>query len=84
MAVVCTREGEKGKIYVPNDAVPGAAPAEDEVRQRLDSLLQQSGLTLPDEPLQSVRPSPNARGVSAVTHVLKEVLVGLAKGAIFS
>ena len=33
---------------------------EDEVKRRLEAMRKDTGLTIPDEPLQSVRPSPGA------------------------
>ena len=68
MALVCTRPGKKGKVYIAADDLPAnLLPNEDAIRCRLAELCQRTGLTVPDEPINPVRPSPNARGLSAVT-----------------
>jgi len=66
VAIVAEREGERGKVYLPVRTI-AEEPDEAKVDRRLAALMNETGLTLPDEPLQPVRPSPNARGVSAVT-----------------
>jgi len=67
MVAIGTREGHTGKVYVPGRPSSGLEPDEDSVARRLEEVLREAGLTVPAEPLQSIRPSPNARGVSAVT-----------------
>ncbi len=67
MAVAADRKGERGKVYLPAQVSSSEKPDEAEIRRRLTALVGETGLTLPDEPLQSIRPSPNARGVSGVT-----------------
>jgi putative DNA methylase len=67
IAVVAKREGETGKVYLPSQSSSERKSDEVIVPRRLERLMQETGLTLPDEPLPATRPSPNARGVSAVT-----------------
>jgi putative DNA methylase len=73
MAVVCTRPGKRGKVYLATDGLPAdLLPDEDAIRRRIAELCRRTGLIVPDEPINPVRPSPNARGLSAVTrHGLK-------------
>ena len=63
MAVVCAREGKKGKVYLAVDELSD----EDAICRRIDGLCRRAGLTVPDELINPLRPSPNARGLSAVT-----------------
>ncbi|HJY81531.1 MAG TPA: DUF1156 domain-containing protein, partial [Candidatus Binatia bacterium] len=51
MAVVATCKGERGKVYLPAGTLPQMEPDEMEVEQRLDSLLKETGLSLPTEPI---------------------------------
>jgi len=52
MAVVCTKPGTKGKIYVSADDLPAwAVPDDDEIHRRIDDLCRETGLTVPDEPI---------------------------------
>lgn len=51
MAVVCTRPGQRGKVYLSADGVPEAVPDDDPIRKRIDALCERTGLTVPDEPL---------------------------------
>jgi putative DNA methylase len=73
MAVVCTRprkkgSRKKGKIYIAADSLPAdLLPYDDTIRRRIGELCHRTGLTVPDEPINPLRPSPNARGLSAVT-----------------
>ncbi len=73
MAVVCTRPGKKGKVYLTADDLPAELlPDAEAIRRRIAELCRRTGLTVPEEPINPVRPSPNARGLSAVTrHGLK-------------
>src|SRR5262249_33091867 len=48
---------------LPTDLLPN----EQAILGRIDELCLRTGLTVPDEPINPVRPSPNARGLSAVT-----------------
>jgi putative DNA methylase len=68
MTVVCVNPNMRGKRYIassdlPTDLLPGA----DIIRGRINELCRQTGLTRPNEPINPLRPSPNARGLSAVT-----------------
>jgi putative DNA methylase len=49
MAVVCTRTGEQGKVYLSADDVPVAAPDENAIQTRIDKLCERTGLTIPNE-----------------------------------
>jgi putative DNA methylase len=51
MAVVCTRPGSQGKVYLSADEVPGVLPNDAGIRQRIETLCRDAGLTTPDEPL---------------------------------
>jgi putative DNA methylase len=52
MATVCTRKGARGKVYVPaGNSV--AVSATDRISHRLESLLSETGLSLPTEPVYS-------------------------------
>lgn len=63
VAVVTVRPGRKGKVYVSADdtTVPRL------LESRLAALIKASGISIPTESINSLRPSPNARGLSAVT-----------------
>jgi len=68
IAVVCTRENGNGKVYLSvDDLPPGLAFDLDDVRRRLADVCMRSGISVPSEPIGAARPSPNARGLSAVT-----------------
>jgi putative DNA methylase len=50
MAVVCTKEGEPGKIYLSSDEVPeDFIPDEKEIWERIEKLCEETGLSVPDE-----------------------------------
>ncbi|MEW6199183.1 MAG: DUF1156 domain-containing protein [Planctomycetota bacterium] len=62
MAVVCTRPGARGKVYLAADSLPPLPPGEgrgegsylpddDAIRRRIDELCRRTGLTMPDEPI---------------------------------
>lgn len=52
MALVCTRPGQKGKVYLPAEEVPPEILPDDEaIRERIRHLCGQTGLTVPEEPL---------------------------------
>ena len=68
MAVVCSRRGSKGKVYVSGDDVPQTLTSDGgSVRKRIEVVCESSGLTVPSEPISPLRPSPNARGLSGLT-----------------
>jgi len=52
MAVVCTRPGKQGKVYVSADSVQGVIPDVGAIEARISALCQATGLTVPDEPVQ--------------------------------
>jgi putative DNA methylase len=51
MAAFCTRNGERGKVYLPAGASRDLEPDEAKVSDRLHTLLRETGLTLPNEPI---------------------------------
>ena len=54
MAIVCTRPGRQGKIYLSADEVASALlPNDDAIRARIEQLCTETGLTVPDEPIFS-------------------------------
>jgi putative DNA methylase len=67
MGVVCARPGDRGKVYLSADDAPECVPREDVLRAMLADVCQKSGLTVPDEPINPLRPSPWTRGASGPT-----------------
>ncbi len=62
MAVVCTRPGKQGKIYLaandlPESSDPSAPSFEAAIRQRIARLCQETGLTVPEEPITTDAPN---------------------------
>jgi putative DNA methylase len=53
MAIACVRPGKQGKVYLSADGLPEFVPNDSVVRQRIECLCEQTGLTVPDEPLVS-------------------------------
>lgn len=52
MAVVCTKEGKTGKIYLSADEVPDyVIPDEKEIWKRIGKLCEKTGLSVPEEEL---------------------------------
>jgi len=52
MAVVCTRPGKRGKVYLSaDDLSPTLLPDDDAIRCRIEALCAETGLTVPDEPI---------------------------------
>jgi len=52
MAVVCTKKGKPGKIYLSPDEVPeDLIPDEKEIWKRIEKLCEETGLSVPNEPL---------------------------------
>ncbi len=51
MAIVCTRSGERGKVYLSFDEYPDMLPDDDAISSRIDALCSEVGLTIPDEPI---------------------------------
>lgn len=68
MAVIAIRPDCQGKIYIGADDLPDGFISDIvDVNARIDKVCASSGLTVPNEPINAARPSPNARGMSAVT-----------------
>jgi putative DNA methylase len=63
MAIVCTRPGRQGKVYLAADDYPEFAPDDDAIRKRIEALCQRTGLTVPGEPI--IQRCQNALGLSA-------------------
>ncbi len=53
MSIVCTRPGRQGKIYLSADDHPEYWPDDEAIRQRIEALCQQTGLTVPSEPIEA-------------------------------
>jgi putative DNA methylase len=51
MAIVCTRPGRQGKVYLPADEYPDFRPDDEAIRQRIEALCRRTGLTVPSEPI---------------------------------
>src|SRR2546425_10111335 len=51
MALVCTRPGKQGKVYLAANDVPDAAPNEKAIQRRIQKLCELTGLTVPNEPM---------------------------------
>ncbi len=51
MAIVCTRPGRQGKIYLSADDYPGFVPDNEAIRKRIEDLCARTGLSVPNEPL---------------------------------
>ncbi len=59
MAIVCTRPGRQGKVYLSADDYPEFAPDDEAIRQRIEALCQRTGLTVPSEPIINDAKSAN-------------------------
>jgi putative DNA methylase len=58
MAVVCTKEGEPGKIYLSADKIPeDLIPDEKEIWERIEKLCEETGLTIPEEDMDTNDPT---------------------------
>jgi adenine-specific DNA methylase len=66
MAVVCIRPGTHGKRFLEADKLSEDV-SETAISGHIEKICASSGLSVPSEPISHVRPSPNARGLSAVT-----------------
>lgn len=51
MAIVCTRPGRQGKIYLSADDYPQFWPDDNAIRARIETLCRRTGLTVPSEPM---------------------------------
>jgi putative DNA methylase len=67
MAVAGIRPNVKGKVYLAGEQIDHLAPDIEETEVRTKELLKRSQMAPLTEALNPVRPSPNARGLSAVT-----------------
>ncbi|ERT08625.1 hypothetical protein M595_1411 [Lyngbya aestuarii BL J] len=53
MAIVCTTPGAKGKTYLSGTDYQKYVPNEVQIKERLEKLCAETGLTIPDEPIFS-------------------------------
>jgi putative DNA methylase len=68
LAVVCTGPNGRVKRYLAASSIlPQASPGDEVIQRRIDALCQATGISSPSEAINPLRPSPNARGLSAVT-----------------
>lgn len=68
MTIVCTAPESKGKKYISVEKLSdGSMPEEIALQNRIYNLYKNSGLSILVENINPLRPSPNARGLSAVT-----------------
>ena len=51
MAIVCTRPGGKGKVYLSANDYPGYVPDDAAIQKRIETLCRRTGLTVPSEQL---------------------------------
>jgi len=65
LTIACVRAGRPGKIYLSPSNLSGAVP-NSKIDATLAAITRAAGVP-PDEPINAVRPSPNARGLSAIT-----------------
>lgn len=54
MAIVCTRPGKQGKIYLSADEYPEFWPDDNAIGARIEELCRRTGLTVPDEPIANL------------------------------
>lgn len=52
MAIVCTTPGEKGKTYLSGTDYQKYVSDEIQLKERLEKLIEETGLTIPDEPVK--------------------------------
>jgi putative DNA methylase len=52
ISIVCTTSGEKGKTYLSGTAYEKYIPNEIEIKTRLQNLVQEIGISTPDEPVK--------------------------------
>ncbi|PKN67834.1 MAG: adenine-specific DNA methylase [Deltaproteobacteria bacterium HGW-Deltaproteobacteria-15] len=68
IALACRLPGKKGTTFLNSHDLPSEILSlNEEIQDRITMLIERSGLSLPMENISSVRPSPNARGLSAPT-----------------
>ncbi|MDH7515186.1 MAG: DUF1156 domain-containing protein, partial [Bacteroidota bacterium] len=51
MAIVCTRQGRQGKIYLSADNYQAFLPDDETIKRRIEALCQRKDLTMPNEPI---------------------------------
>lgn len=51
MAIVCTRPGKQGKVYLAADDLPHVVPHDSAIPKRIEKLCKDTGLTVPSEPM---------------------------------
>jgi putative DNA methylase len=51
MAIVCTRRGRRGKVYLSDDDYKEFVPYDEPIRKQIADLCQRTGLTAPSEPI---------------------------------
>jgi putative DNA methylase len=56
MAIVCTRPGNRGKVYLSADDHRNLLPDDEAIGKRTDELCKRSGLTVPSEPIANLHP----------------------------
>jgi putative DNA methylase len=54
MAIVCTRAGAKGKVYLSPDDLRDVGPNDGEISQRIEALCKRTGLSVPSEPIANL------------------------------
>ena len=54
MAIVCTRPGGKGKVYLSPDDLRDTGPDDEEIGQRIKALCKRTGLSVPSEPIANL------------------------------
>jgi len=53
MAIVCRRPWRQGKVYLSADDCPEFAPDNEAIRERIEALCRRTGLTVPDEAMDT-------------------------------
>ena len=51
MAIACGRAGQQGKVYISPVDHPAFVPDDAEIRERIETLCKETGLTVPKEPI---------------------------------
>ncbi|MBI3818878.1 MAG: DUF1156 domain-containing protein [Planctomycetes bacterium] len=59
MAIACTREGRKGKVYLSVDDVKNAVPDEEEIQRKIEKLCSRTGISVPTEKIINDAKSAN-------------------------
>ncbi|HZT84113.1 MAG TPA: DUF1156 domain-containing protein [Gaiellaceae bacterium] len=68
LAVAAVRPGTRGKTYLGSREAAAFVPADEEIRARLDELLEETGFTVPDTPLP-----PELTGGSCIVYGFKTI-----------